>query len=271
MRKRCAFIWLLILLAACSRPAVEAEPTSVPVNLQGAGSGVMVPLVRQLADRFVLERPHITIELDRSNSGRAAALLEAAEVDFALSTAPDPAPERLVQYPIARDSIAIIVHPDNPVQNLTLRDLAQLYSGKIVNWRAVQGSSGPDLAVQVVTREPGSGLGAIFQRRILGQRRMTPNARVFPNGVAVVNYISQHPQAIGYASQSQVTDSVKLIAVEEILPSLETTANAAYPLTYLLRLVLPEQPDLTVQAFVDFILGPAGQSMLASWGMGRIR
>jgi len=271
MLKHCCLIWLLIFVAACNRPPVDGESTPVPINLHGVGSGAMLPLVRQLADRFVLERAYISIDLDRTNSNRALALLQAGAIDFAMSTAPDPVPDPLQQVPIARDSIAIIVHPNNPVENLTLRDLGQLYGGKIYNWQAVQGSSGPDLAVQVVTREPGSGIGSIFQTQILGQQRMTPNARVFANGVAVVNYVSQHPQAIGYTSQSQVTGKVKMVAVEEILPTPETTANAAYPLTYLLYVVVPEQADPTVRAFVDFILGPAGQSMMATWRLGRVR
>jgi len=176
----------------------------------------------------------------------------------------------LQTMPIARDGLAIIVHPTNRVDNLTLRDLRRLYSGRIFNWVDVEGAVGPDLAVQVVMREGESGTGAIFQERILGEERMTPNARIFPNGLAVVNFVAQHPEAVGFVSQALMSDKVKIVTVEEIPLNRETVANAAYPLTYLVYLALPVSPDPTVEAFADFVLRPSGQSILAGAGFGRL-
>lgn len=263
------FIYLCLwgfLLSACG---ATIEPPEA-VTLNGVGPDTLEPVTRRLADAFTRDTPHLSFELATANSNRAGLRVAGGEVDFAMMTIQRPDLTGLQAIPIARDGIAIIVHPDNPVDNLTLRDLQRLYTGQVFNWRAVEGSRGVDMPVQVVTREREAGTGLLFTERILGGQRMTPNARVFPNSVAVANFISQHPDTIGFVSQVHVSEKVKAVAVEEILLSAETVANAAYPLTYLVYLALPSEANPIIEEFVDFVLGPSGQSILTGAGFGRL-
>jgi phosphate transport system substrate-binding protein len=140
----------------------------------------------------------------------------------------------------------------------------------VVNWRDIQGSRGSDQTVQVITRESDSVTRRLFDEQILGEDRLTPNARVFSNSKAIVDFVSQYPEAIGYVGLANVTDQVKVVSIEEIAPTAETVTNGAYPLTQLLYLVTPSNPSNMIQEFTKFALGPAGQSIVSGMGLGRI-
>jgi len=263
--------WALILgiwswLVGCG---TSVEPPAA-ITLRGVGSDSLVPLVRHLGTTFTDAEPTITIELDIANTQRALTRLQAGEIDFALTTIQPPEIGSLQFIPIARDGLVLIVHPENRAENLTLQDVNQLYRGQIFNWRDVQGTSGLDGLVQVIVREPDSGTGQVFQTYITPDQPMTPNARVFANSQAIVNFVAQHPEAIGYVSQAHVVDKVKTVAIEELRPTPETLANGAYPLSYVVYLVLPAKPSTVLRDFAEYITGPAGQAQLAEWGFGRV-
>lgn len=260
-----AFI-ISLILAGCGTAIESPEP----VVFSAVSSDSTITVARQLAATFTEQTPRVSFEIGVTNSSRALARLGVGEIDFALTTLYRPELDQFRQIPIARDGLAIIVHPDNPVDNLTLRDLEHLYSGKIFDWRDIPGAQSLNDAVQVLVREQDSGTGAVFQSKVLPNGRITPNARVFPNSRAMVDYVAQTPQAIGYVSTTQLSEKVKIVAVEEILPTPATLANAAYPLTYLVYLVIPLESDPVVQDFANFALGPAGQSVMVTNGLGRI-
>lgn len=267
--------WLVFLGLAFINPLIlvgcgtTIEPPK-PVVFSAVSSDSTITVARQLAATFTEQTPRVSFEIGVTNSSRALARLAAGEIDFALTTLNHPELDQFQQIPIARDGLAIIVHPDNPVANLTLLDLEHLYSGKIFDWRDIPGTQGGEEAVQVVVREQDSGTGTVFQRRVLPNGRITPNARVFSNSRAIVDYIAQTPQAIGYVSTTQLSEKVKIVSVEEILPTPATLVNAAYPLTYLVYLVIPLEADPATQDFASFTLGPAGQSVMVANGLGRV-
>lgn len=260
-----AFITPLILVGCGT--TIEAPE---PAVFSAVSSDSTIMVARQLTATFTEQTPRVSFEIGVTNSSRALARLTASEIDFALTTLNRPELDQFQQIPIARDGLAIIVHPDNPVANLTLLDLEHLYSGKIFDWRDIPGAQDGEEAVQVVVREQDSGTGTIFQNKVLPNGRITPNARVFPNSQAIVDYIAQTPQAIGYVSTTQLSEKVKIVAVEEILPAPATLVNAAYPLTYLIYLAIPLDADPAIQEFANFTLGPAGQSVMVANGLGRV-
>lgn len=251
-------------LLACG--ATIKPPAEVVLNVTAADSGLRV--VEALSDAFTAREPNVFLEVDQANSNRALQRLLAGQTNLVLSTVPPPEPTQLRITPVARDGLWLVVHPGNPVTNLTLAELQGLYNGRIFSWQDVQGQ---DLPVEPVLRERDSGLRQLFEARVMQGVSLTPRARVFPGGEAAVAFVAQTPGAIAFVGRAQVTDAVKVLAVEDITPTTETIRRGAYPLTHPLLLVTPPQPEADVRSFLDFALSPAGQSLVEESGLGRIR
>ena len=257
------------LVGACGT-TIELAPTPETAVYRAISADSLAPLATRLSEAFTSQADYVTLEVAAMNTAQVEAQFVTGEAELAFTLSDETDRQQATIVPIARDGIALIVHPDNPVTNLTLLDLTQLYNGQFYNWRDVQGSTGSDSVVQVVTREAGSGISALFEARLLPGQRMTPNARVFPNSRAIVDFVAHTPQAIGYIGVNHLTPKVKLVAVEEVLPLSETLSNAAYPLTYPLYLHIPPDAPSKIEEFSQFILGAAGQSIVEGMGLGRI-
>lgn len=256
-------IGLLAVLTAC---ATAIEPPA-PVELRVAASAETGPAAQAIAADYTRAKSHVSVVVSEANATVALAQLAAGEVDLAIVSNLPPGAEQFRQIPIARDGLAIIVHPDNPVKNLTLLELQKLYAGTVYNWADVQGQGGE---IQAVVRERGSGARAVFEERVMAGKRVTPNARVFPSGRAVVDFVSQNPQAIGYVSAVLVTAGVKVISVEDIAPAPETVSNGAYPLTHPVYLLTLPEPVDEAGDLADLFTRPAGQAALAEAGFARL-
>jgi phosphate transport system substrate-binding protein len=180
----------------------------------------------------------------------------------AVSWKPDDeeAPSDLQIIPIARDGLAIIVNPQNTITNVTSLQLRALYRGETLNWGAIGGSGGEPI---VISREDGSGSRAAFESLAMGGQRVTLNALVMPSSQAVVDYVASHRNAVGYVSTGIVTDTVRAVPVEAIPPTAETVGSGAYRLGRVLYLYAPQPAPPAVQAFLDFVLSPAGQAIVS--------
>lgn len=266
-----SILGLLLIITACRTPIEVIVPTPTPMTLlSGAVSENTFQLIRKTTTAFAEQINYTTIEIEAFNTNYALQQLIDGESDFAVTTRYKPDLLGFEQIPIARDGVAIIVHPDNPVDNVTMLDLADLFSGKVFNWRDVPGSTGANMEVQVVTRALDSGTGFLFQEQVLTDRRMTPNARLFPTGQSIADYVADTPHAIGYISTIYISEKVKVISVEEVRPTQETLTNAAYPLTYLLYLVKTLEANQKLQDLAEFASGEAGQVVIAEAGYGRV-
>ena len=154
---------------------------------------------------------------------------------------------------------------------MSLSELTQLYSGKIYNWRNLGGLA---TEVQVVVRERGSGLKAVFDETVIQGERITPNARVFPNGQAVSRYVAQEQGVIAYLSAAGALaspDTLKIITLNGVSPTPENLPNQAYPLGYTLYAVTTPNPPSEVRDFVDYLRSPAGQTLIKAQGMAAVQ
>jgi phosphate transport system substrate-binding protein len=259
-----AAVGLAGLLAGCG----AARATPVPVYLKAAGSTTWLPLMHELAVAYHELQPLVTIEVSGGDSALGAALIAAGQVDIGMvSDAPAELPAGLRSTVVARDAIALIVHPTNPITSLTLIQARDVFAGRQTRWEAVGGVSG---AVQVVSREAGSGTRAAFERGVMGARRVTPNALVMPSSATVVEWVSGHPDAIGYVSMGYLDAAVKPLTVEGLAPTPENAATGAYPLTRELMLLTPSNPSPAVTAFLDYAVSAAGQTVVGRQ-YGRLR
>jgi phosphate transport system substrate-binding protein len=257
---------LAVLLVACGEPVATAEP----VYLRAAGSTTMAPLVADLATAFTEQQPAINLEVTGLGTRYGLDALRAGEEDVALvSWLPSDLDPRTRATAIGRDGIAIVVHPGNPVDGMGLLQLQDLFRGRVYEWRAVTASA-TVIQVQPVSREEGSGTRAAFETLVMDGQPVTPRAVLVASSQAVVDYVAGHPQAIGYVSMGFVTPAVKVLKIEGELPSPETAGRASYALTRELWLVTADSPPPGVTRFLDFVLSPAGQSIVGR-GYGKIK
>jgi phosphate transport system substrate-binding protein len=257
---------LVALLAACGEPVATPEP----VFLRVSGSTAMAPLVAELAAAFGDQQPTVSLEVTGLGTQFGLEALRAGETDIALASwLPGDLQSGWLATAIARDGIAVIVHPSNPVDGLGLLQLQDLFAGRVYQWGAVGGRAAQG-EVQPVSREEGAGTRAAFEALVMGDRAVTPWAVVAASSQAVVETVAGHPQAIGYVSMGLVTPEVKVLKVEGELPTAQSAGQGSYPITRDLWLVTLEAPTDPVQDFVDFALSPAGQQ-IAGEHYGRVR
>ncbi len=257
----CAWLPLLLLiafLAACGEPLA----TPAPVFLEAAGSTSLSLLVTELAAAHSQQEPLVSLEVSDGGTGFGLESLRAGEVDLALASWLPPNLDPGWQATaIARDGIAIIVHPGNPLDGLGLLQLRDLYSGRAYEWAAVGGRAVQSPA-QPVSREEGSGTRAAFEALVMEGARVTPRAVVVPSSQAVVEYVAANPAAIGYVSMGYISPEVKVLKVEGELPTPQTVRQGSYSLRRDLWLVTAAPPSAAVQDFIRFVLSPAGQRVV---------
>jgi phosphate transport system substrate-binding protein len=257
---------LALLLAGCGEPLATPQPAV----LQASGSMSMAPLLADLAEAFHERSETITLDVAGLGTYFGLQALRAGDVDMALASyLPPDLGETWRKTAIARDGIAIIVHPSNPVEGLGLLQLQDLFGGRAYEWVAVGGPASQG-EVQPVSREAGSGMRAAFEALVMIDRPVTPMAVLVPSPEAVVAYVAEHAGAIGYASMAEVTAAVKVLKVEGALPAPENASRGSYPLAHELWLVTADPPPEGIQAFVDFVLSPAGQEIVGR-RFGRVR
>lgn len=260
----CYLLFVIFFLAACG---ATVEPPA-PVYLKAVGSTAMTPLIEELGTAFHERQTFVTIDVDGGGSALGREMVRAGQADLGLTSwLPDGLPKGLQATVIARDGIALIVHPTNPITALTLIQAHDLFSGRAVDWGQVGGSSS---LVQVVSREDGSGTRAAFEALVLQGDRVTPTALVMPNSQAVVDYVARDPRAIGYVSMGYVNGEVQLMSVEGLIPTSQNVSQGEYNLTR--ELVVLSRPGASpqAQAFLDFVLSPAGQAIVDRH-YGRVR
>lgn len=253
-------------MASCGQPAATPEP----ILLRVSGSTSMSSLVSELAEAYSLLSPMVALEVTGLGTELGLQDLIDGRADIGMASwLPAYAAADLKVIPIARDAIAVIVHPSNSQTELSLVELQDLYSGRVHTWRKAVGQQS-GAPVQPVCREEGSGTRAAFEEMAMGDVRVTPRATIVHSSEAMVEYVAEHPDAIGYVSMGSVTADVKVLALEGQTPRPATAARGSYPLTRELWLVCSDPPADAVQAFLRYVLEPAGQQ-IAERSFGRIR
>jgi phosphate transport system substrate-binding protein len=255
-----------LVLVACGQPVATPEP----VYLEAAGAMAMAPLMEELSAAYHQRAPVVQIEVSKPGTWFGLQALTAGEIDLAMASwlAEQPGQGQRATA-IARDGLAIVVHPSNALDGLGLLQLQDLFSGRAFEWSAV-GDGVSQGEVQLVSREEGSGSREAFEALVMAGVEVSPLAVVAPSGRAVLDYVTSHPEAIGYVSMSEASSKVKVLQVEGAWPGTKNTSEGSYALTHELWLVTPERASAEVQEFVGFVLSPAGQQIVGEQ-FGRIR
>ncbi len=165
---------------------------------------------------------------------------------------------------LAYDGIAIIVNPENPVENLTIEEITKIYTGEITNWKEV---GGQDAEIVLIGREAGSGTRDGFES-ITDTKDACKYRQELTSTGDVITTVGQNPDAIGYASLASVKDSVKAVSVDGIVPSEDTVKDGTYKIQRPFVLVTKEGTELskTAQAFFDYVTSPEAADIISKAG-----
>lgn len=251
----CLLAGLLGLLTACGTPTLPPEPVRFTV----AGSTAVTPLLIELAEAYQVHFPQVSMAMEGGGSRLGLARVKDGTAALGASSwLPNEDEATVWSAPIAVDGIAVIVHPGNPVAALTLAELQEVFSGRSWDWAELGGRG----EVQVISREAGSGTRAAFEAWVMEGQPVTPTALVMPGSQAVADYVAAHPEAIGYVSMGYLSEKVKALAVEGVMPGPKTAADGTYHLARPLFLIASQEPDGAPRSFVDFVLGTEGQQIV---------
>jgi phosphate transport system substrate-binding protein len=165
---------------------------------------------------------------------------------------------------IAKDAIAVIVNPKNPIDDLSMDQVRSVFSGKVTNWKELGGLPHP---IVLVNREEGSGTRESFQKFVMEKEEISLDSLVQNTNGAIRQVVSNDPNAIGYLSLGLVSDQVKALKVSGIEPNLANIEHGKYTLVRPFLFVLDGEPTGQAKAFLEFVLSPTAQKLLAKEGL----
>jgi phosphate transport system substrate-binding protein len=168
---------------------------------------------------------------------------------------------------LAHDPIAIIVHPTNPIGDVSLAQLSDLFQGRTFDWTPFGGTG----EVIPVSREAEAYSRLIFEERVMQTRAVTRNAVLKASAKDVLDFVANTPGAIGYVPLSHLNEQVKALAVEGVAPGAEATASGQYVLSSPLYVIARSEPQGNLREFMAWLLGNPGQTLLSQSGLGRVR
>lgn len=260
----------LIFLTACQTPLPTPPPTPTAVPLQVLRIGVAtsaLPLTELIAEPYQQAADNVVVQYVPGSTAVLLADLEAGRLDAVLSPY---IPEGETRWfnPVALDGLVLVVHPDNPAVELSLGEGQAVFNGRITNWSEL---GGVDQPITLISREEGSGVLHIFQKRLMAEQRININAQVQAGDGALRTAVATNPAAIGFSLMG-AADGVKMLAVDGRAATPETVQDQSYPLTtpiYFINQTV-EEPEGPLRDFLAWLQSAAGQEIVGK-RYGRVR
>ena len=244
----------MVNLALAWAERYQESHDGVQISVTGGGSGTGIAAL-------------LNKTVDLANASRQ---IKEEEISKARENGADP-----VEFVVARDAIAVIVHPQNPVTELTLAQISDIYSGKITNWLEVGGEDRP---IVRLSRETNSGTHVYFLETVLrlGEKEnktlFSQNTLLLPSSEGIINEVRQNPNAIGYDGLGYVPADLKVLAISKKLgeafvrPSVETVNDGTYPIARDLYVYTAGQPTGAVKDYLDWMFSDEAQEIVAALG-----
>ena len=238
---------------AAESPANEAQEISGTVNTDGSTS--MADVMAAFQESFGDMYPDVTVNYSGTGSGSGITNVLAGTVDIGLSSralTDEEKAEGAVENIVALDGVAIVVHPENTVTDLTIEQIAQIYTGEITNWSELGGADAP---IAVIGRDAASGTRGAFEE-IVGVEDACQYTNEYESTGEVIGSVAGNPNAIGYASLSAVDESVVAVEVNGVAPSEATVADGTYEIQRPFVMVTKEGTELSpaAQAFLEWAM-----------------
>ena len=285
-------IQILLAVSLLSLTACVDNSPSFNINSSGnddsyienKGSDTIVNLALAWAEAYQELRPNISVSVTGGGSGtgisalingttdvaNASRKIKPEEIESIQESGSDP-----VEFIIARDAIAILVHRDNPIDSLTLQQISDIYSGNINYWSEIGGEKRP---IVRLSRETNSGTHVYFLEQVLrlgdksNQTLFSQDTLLLPSSEVISAEIRDNPNAIGYDGLGYVTEDMKVVAVAKdndlkpVLPSIETVNNNTYPISRDLYMYTAGEPPKIIREYLDWIRSPEAQLIVIELG-----
>ena len=257
--------------AASAAPATDAPATTAAAKLSGTvatdGSTSMEKVIGALGEAFMEANPDTTFTYNPTGSGSGIQAVQEGRCDIGLSSRALKDAEKeagLTETVLAYDGIAMIVNPANPVEDLSLEQIADIYTGKITNWSEVGGN---DSQIVLIGREAGSGTRGGFEE-IVGVVDACQYRQELSSTGDVITTVAQNPDAIGYASLAAVKDTVKALKVAGVTPTEATVKDGTYTIQrpFVLATKTGEKLNDVAQAFFDYATSADASEIITAAG-----
>jgi phosphate transport system substrate-binding protein len=279
-----SYLLTFFLLTSCGSSNSSSASNSPAKYIENKGSDTIVNLALAWAEQYQGDHPDVRISVTGGGSGTGIAALVNGTVDLANASRKIKDEEvaeaqsngiKPVEHIIARDAIAVIVNPNNPVSELTLQQISDIYSGKYVNWQEVGGEDRP---IVRLSRETNSGTHVYFLETVLrlGSKEdktlFSMDTLLLPSSEGIISEVRDNPNAIGYDGLGYVPDDLKTIAIAKeadgayVLPSIETVNDKSYAIARDLYMYTNGEPTGSVKEYLDWILSDEAQVIVAELG-----
>lgn len=267
----------ILALIAFTGTSFAAGPKN---SIQVKGSDTMVNLGQAWAEKYMEENPGAFVAVTGGGSGTGLSSLISGTCDIAMSSRNIKSKEidlakakgiNPYEIKVGLDGLAVVVNPKNPVSNLTVQQLADIFTGKITNWKDV---GGKDLKIVILSREVNSGTHVYFKEHVLrkgdssGKEEFAPQALMLSSSQAIADEIAGNSSAIGYYGMGYVSLKQKAINVARddksgfVNPIIENVISGKYPISRPLFLYSNGEPKDAVKKFVDYALSKEGQEIV---------
>jgi phosphate transport system substrate-binding protein len=279
--------YLAATTAACLAAALLGCSSQDGNAIRITGSDTMVNLAQAWAEAFRADHPDISPQIKGGGSGMGIAALCSGKIDIATASRPmKPKEIELAekntgktpkQFIVGQDAMAIYAHKDNPLETISIEELAEIYGegGTITKWKdlGITNAACSDDEIVRVSRQNSSGTYAYFREHVLGEHREYKQGATSQSGSSdVVALVSKTPCAIGYSGMGYNNDQVKVVKVAKhkgatgVEPSIATALDGSYPISRPLYLYTLGEPSGAVQQFVDWVLSDKGQEIVQDNG-----
>ena len=275
---------LTFALAACgggerqqTSTAGGAQPSRSNKPLTIKGSDTMVILGQRLAEEYMKAHQGEVVQVNGGGSGTGIAALINGTVDMAMASRPMKDDEKqkaaqsrgseVTEHPIALDALGVFVHASNPVKQLTIAQVRDIYQGKTQNWSAV---GGPNAPIILYGRESSSGTYDYFREHVLNKGDFAPRVQTLQGTAAIINAVGQDRNGIGYGGIAYAKE-VRALAVQAedgqpVAPSEATVADGTYPLSRKLYFYFPSSAPERVTKFAQWAVTPEAQALVTKVG-----
>ena len=241
--------------------------TAFAGNVVIKGSTTVLPIAQAAAEEFMKMNPDVNISVSGGGSGNgikaiidgscdiadASRFIKDKEVKLAMQNNVLPVPHR-----VALDCVVPVVHPSNPLKNITMAQLKAVYTGEIKNWKEL---GGPDKKIVVVSRDTSSGTYEVWHKIALKKEKVTPKALLQASNGAVAQLVSKNKFAIGYVGIGYLNDDLKDLTVDGIAATPDTALDGSFPISRALFMFTNGWPTGDALSLLNYIVSPAGQAL----------
>ncbi len=266
MRRLALLFLALPCLWACGDGGDPSSPGAYEKHVVNiAGSTSVMPFTEKLAEHFMIEKPTFIVNVQSGGSTAGIQACMNRTVGIGMSSRDLKGEEKkLNEITICLDGIAMIIHPDNPVNSLTLGQVRDIFSGKITSWKQL---GWLDRHVDAVTREEGSGTRGAFEDLIMNKKEIDDGIMVQDSNGSVKEVVATDPYAIGYVSLGMVDERVAAVTIDGVKPTVAAIKNKQYKIVRPFLYLTMGKPEGDVQIFISYVLSKDGQELLKKEGL----